>query len=328
MSGARLAVLDGWRGVSIALVLWGHLFPVGPKAWRLNEAVAGAGMAIFFILSGFLITSLLLKDDRIGAFLVRRLLRIVPLAWLAMVLSLAAQGEWNLLTAARHLTFTANWQPIALTEGTSHLWSLCVEMQFYMGMAMAVLVLRRQAFVLLPLMTLAVTLLRVLNHKYMVIDTQFRVDEILAGCCLALAFHKRPALLAGGLSRLPAWSMLALLIFSAHSASQWLNYLRPYLAMVMVGASLLAPASAWQTRVLSSKVLAYLATVSYALYVIHGGLRWTWLGTGDTLVKYLKRPLLLAATFVLAHISTFHFERHFNELARNWASRDNREPMA
>jgi hypothetical protein len=43
--------------------------------------------------------------------------------------------------------------------------------------------------------------------------------------------------------------------------------------------------------------LAYLAKLSYALYVIHGGLTSTWLGSGDTLVKYLKRPLLLAEVY-------------------------------
>lgn len=48
-----------------------------------------------------------------------------------------------------------------------------------------------------------------------------------------------------------------------------------------------------------------------ALYVVHGLLTATWLGSGDDLVKYLKRPLLLAATFGLAHLSTFYFEARF-----------------
>ena len=44
----RFQTLDGWRGVSILLVLVGHLFPLGPKSWQLNSAIAGCGMVIFF----------------------------------------------------------------------------------------------------------------------------------------------------------------------------------------------------------------------------------------------------------------------------------------
>ena len=67
MSTKRLDVLDGWRGLSILLVLLGHLFPLGPKAWQMNGAVAGTGMAIFFTLSGCLITSVLLKRPQCPA---------------------------------------------------------------------------------------------------------------------------------------------------------------------------------------------------------------------------------------------------------------------
>jgi len=55
--------------------------------------------------------------------------------------------------------------------------------------------------------------------------------------------------------------------------------------------------------------MMYVATTSYALYIIHGVLMSTWLGSGGTLVKYAKRPLLFALTFGLAHLSTFRFEQ-------------------
>ena len=42
---AHLGVLDGWRGISILLVLAAHLLPLGPKAWRLNETAGPMGMA-------------------------------------------------------------------------------------------------------------------------------------------------------------------------------------------------------------------------------------------------------------------------------------------
>jgi peptidoglycan/LPS O-acetylase OafA/YrhL len=62
---------------------------------------------------------------------------------------------------------------------------------------------------------------------------------------------------------------------------------------------------------MNSKILFYLASVSYALYVIHGGLRYTWLGEGEIMEKYIKRPLLFAVLFVLAHLSTFYYEKKF-----------------
>ena len=138
MSVKRLGVLDGWRGISILLVLLGHLFPMGLKAWALNGAVAGAGMAIFFTLSGFLITSVLLKGDTIRAFLIHRVMRIVPLAWLAMVLTLAFIGADAALYPP-HLLFYANlfptrWRAPAILEPVR------LEMQFYVAVALIVIV--------------------------------------------------------------------------------------------------------------------------------------------------------------------------------------------
>ena len=57
---ARLDALDGWRGVSILLILACHLLPLGPKSLQLNDMAGPMGMAIFFTLSGFLITRFLL----------------------------------------------------------------------------------------------------------------------------------------------------------------------------------------------------------------------------------------------------------------------------
>lgn len=79
-TGTHLAVLDGWRGISILAVLATHLLPLGPKPWGLNETFGPFGMALFFTLSGFLITRFLLHNDSITDFLIRRFFRVVPLA--------------------------------------------------------------------------------------------------------------------------------------------------------------------------------------------------------------------------------------------------------
>ncbi|MFZ2986723.1 acyltransferase family protein [Ideonella sp.] len=320
MTSNRYTGLDGWRGISIALVLIGHLFPVGPKSWQLNGAVAGTGMVVFFILSGFLITCLLLRDDHIGKFLVRRMMRVVPLAWLGVTFSLLGQQVDNFSIYWRHWAFIANWLPMALTSGTSHIWSLCVEMQFYVGAALLVGVFRKRAALLVPLLAIGTTMLRGIEEKTMVINTQYRVDEILAGCCLALWYTKWPESCAQWLSRVPFWPLAMLLLMSAHPTFGGLNYLRPYLAMVLIGVTLTGAGPTSVQTFLQNRILAYLASISFALYVIHGCLDWTWLATGDTFAKYLKRPLFLVVVFGLAHSSTFYFERYFIALGKRWTS--------
>ena len=54
----------------------------------------------------------------------------------------------------------------------------------------------------------------------------------------------------------------------------------------------------------------------YTIYVIHGILSNSWLGEGERLEKYLKRPLLLGITFALAHFSTFYYEKYWIKLGK------------
>ncbi len=69
-------------------------------------------------------------------------------------------------------------------------------------------------------------------------------------------------------------------------------------------------------RVAEHRATVWVATISYALYVIHGVLGNTWLGEGTKIVKYLKRPLLIGLTFLLAHLSTYRFEQPWIRFAK------------
>jgi peptidoglycan/LPS O-acetylase OafA/YrhL len=312
--GPHLAVLDGWRGLSILLVLAAHLLPLGPKAWKLNYSAGILGMALFFTLSGFLITRVLLRDPDVPRFLIRRCCRIVPLAWLYFVVALSLSGASALAWLA-HFLFYANFPPRQLVAPTLHLWSLCLEMQFYAGAALLVAALRLRGLWLLPALGLLFTALRAWHGIYASDISYYRVDEILAGCTLALVLHGRrgEALLA----RLPQLPLLALLVWSCLPQGGWLNYVRPYLAGLLVGATIVAP----HTRLaggLGQRSLVYLAVLSYALYVIHPLLAASWLGDGGLAEKYAKRPLLLLVLFALAHWSTHYFERWFIERGRLW----------
>jgi peptidoglycan/LPS O-acetylase OafA/YrhL len=236
MAASRLQVLDGWRGISISLVLLGHLFPLGPKHWEINSAIAASGMVIFFILSGFLITSLLLRDDHVGHFLIRRLMRIVPLAWVALVITLWWIGA-GASTYVRDLLFVANWEPMAFTYATGHFWSLCVEVQFYVGIATIVLLLGKRGLLILPALGLVVTIFRIVEHKPIAINTYFRIDEILAGCSLALLYHLYHAYATRIFSKLSPLVMLPFLLLSSHDSGGFILYLRPYIAMLAVGST-------------------------------------------------------------------------------------------
>ena len=304
----RFAMLDGWRATSILLVLAGHLLPLGPRWMELNAAVAASGMALFFILSGFLITRFLAETRALTVFFIRRFARIVPLAWVAIAVALPMAGASPYQWVA-NLFFFANLPPFGLADTAAHLWSLSLEMQFYVAIALFVGVFGQRALHALPLFCLAVTGARIATGTTISIVTWFRADEILAGGVLALTYAGWFGATAQRLvARTPVWIAVPLLFASAHPAFGPLMYLRPYLAMLTVG-STLYNAPALLRRVFETRAMAYVATTSYALYIIHGVLMSTWLGSGGTLVKYAKRPLLFALTFGLAHLSTFRFEQ-------------------
>lgn len=307
-STERFAALDGWRGISILLVLASHLLPLGPKNWQLNAAAGPLGMTLFFCLSGFLITNFLLHHSSVVDFMIRRLARILPLAWLGLAIALPMTNA-VLDTYLANFLFYANLPPFWLEHATSHYWSLCVEMQFYAGIAAIFTLFRTRGLLVLPALCLAITALRIVEVQPMSIVTWYRVDEILAGCTLALAINGRLGTrLVQFIARTNPYLVLALLFVSAHPDSGFFNYLRPYASAWLVGVTLLRP----ETRLvglLKHRWLAYVAHISYALYVIHPLLAASWLGQGDTvMVRYAKRPLLFAATFLLAHLSTFYYE--------------------
>jgi peptidoglycan/LPS O-acetylase OafA/YrhL len=322
VAGSRFSVLDGWRGISILLVLACHLLPLGPKPWQFNATAGVMGMAIFFTLSGFLITNFLLSNSSVVDFLIRRIFRIVPLAWLYMAIALFVMNSTSDFYITNFL-FIANWPPMWLGSANGHLWSLCVEVQFYVAIALLVVLMRNKWVVLIPFLCIAVTMYRVMNDVHVAINTYYRIDEILSGSILALIYSNR---LGNNLAKIPTPTGVAqillflLLALSCHPDAGFMNYFRPYLAAAMVGSTLLN----CRTRVaqiLNNRVLFYIATISYALYVVHPLLAQTWLGSGDTVIKYLKRPLLFAAIFLTAHISTFYYEKWWIAFGKTFAKK-------
>ncbi len=324
-SSTHLPVLDGWRGLSILMVLAAHMLPLGPKAWRMNESFGLFGMAIFFTLSGFLIVSTLLHRANVAQFLIRRCCRIVPLAWvllaIALLLVTVSGGTVSPGKYVSHFLFFVNLIPTELTTLTAHYWSLCMEMQFYGAIALVVLLFRQRGLMLLPLFLLLTTAFCLKNQVHTSVLTYYRIGEILSGGCLALVYAKR-------LGPLPLrflvwvnpWVLLSLFVLSCYPAFDAINYLRPYLAAALVGSTIAQPNTQFHP-LLRDRRLAYVATVSYALYLIHPLSMYGPMESGGTLVKYAKRPLALALSFGFAHLSTFHYEKFWIDFGKRWSNK-------
>jgi peptidoglycan/LPS O-acetylase OafA/YrhL len=193
--------------------------------------------------------------------------------------------------------------------------------QFYVGIAFVFWLLGLRGLMLIPVFCLAVTGYRMATGTEISIVTYLRIDEILAGGMLALLYEgKLGKLRLDALKLLNPYALVALLLICCHPDSGLANYLRPYVAASLVGFTLLERQSAVATN-LKTRWLTYVAAISYALYVVHPLLAHTWLGSGDTLVKYAKRPLLFVAIFLVAHLSTFHLEHRCIALGKRLSAR-------
>ena len=296
------------------------MLPIGPKILQFNGMFATAGMSLFFILSGFLIVSMLSRNTNVASFLVRRIFRIVPLAWAFLVVFLWFHGaDWAQWQS--NLLFYANLRPHYLLHDSTHFWSLCVEMQFYAAIALAVGLAGRKGLVLVPIVCALVTAARVSHGVPIATITWWRIDEILAGGCLALALQSPR--IAEAIARLPAFTpylVVPLLLASSHQELIAMNYARPYFAAFLIGSTILRTDDVLQ-RILCGRTLRYLAQISFALYVIHPVTKAGWMGEGDVAVRYTKRIGSLILCFLFAHFSTRYYEKYWIDLGHRLASK-------
>jgi peptidoglycan/LPS O-acetylase OafA/YrhL len=207
----RIPSLDGVRAVSICLVITAHLCGTAHSPnltwiWTFGD-IGNLGVRIFFVISGFLITTLLHREaDRTGryslfAFLCRRELRIVP-PFAAYVGAIALAGQLGILAidsgdVQSAVTFTSNFDA-RHSWYVGHLWSLSVEQQFYLAWPVLLVVVGLRRTFWLACAGLAVgPLTRVAVHV-LIPEWRWAVDEsfptvldTLASGCLLAALHER-----------------------------------------------------------------------------------------------------------------------------------------
>jgi peptidoglycan/LPS O-acetylase OafA/YrhL len=338
--------LDGMRGIAILAVIGFH-------AGFSFLSGGFFGVDIFFVLSGFLITSLLLKEyDKyeyinLKHFYLRRALRLLPaLILLLFIFTLASiiflnwqDARSNLLDAGIVLFYVANWARAFQIHGAGwlgHAWSLSIEEQFYILWPTLLIFLlkrvqsKRKIFYIIVLLAVLSWLLRLYlissgaltERIYNGLDT--RADSLLTGCALGvfLSSDILTAKLKDKLSKLLQYFYpMAILILIGVIISANLDGLYVYkwlLGLVEISTAFLILAifiseKSVLKRFLSIKPLVWIGSISYGLYLWHYPI--------FSLLWHLHQDSLILsvgipASFIIATCSYYFWERPFLKLKK------------
>jgi peptidoglycan/LPS O-acetylase OafA/YrhL len=345
--------LDGIRGLAILLVFVYHCSGLNHDLF-FDVYPGWAGVDLFFVLSGLLITGLLL-DSRgsqgyYSRFLVRRGLRILPLyyATLAVVfigIALGPAGGLKALlpsqvyfwTYTPNLLFAFQGWP-APTMMLNHFWSLGVEEQFYLfwPLPVALLNARQLAWTCVAGIVIAVAL-RCLHpvFPFAYVFTFARLDGLFLGALVALGLRHAPALLL----RARTWALwgglagLAVVVVRERSVDMTTP------TMITLGYTAIGALFAWLVSGafvqgsggdrlrgwLCRPWLRTLGTYAYGLYVFHNLLWWTvHLLLARKLAHmpggaFIAYAVFLAVLVVLVVASYHLFEQRFLRLKERWA---------
>ena len=348
----RLLGLDAVRGLAVLLVFVHntgvnsafHLGPIVRNGWM--------GVDLFFVLSGFLITRVLLKTKKSERyyknFYIRRCLRIWPLYFAALFLMFVIvpflrPSETHTMFAARsspwwaYPVFLQNFLVPVPTMATGLLgvtWSLAVEEQFYLAWPLVVRMcsetqLRRVALGVIGLSPV----LRVFLSMYKVniySNTFCRLDGLMAGSLLALFLSSgdfAPSrFVKGAWATLVVSGSLALLAGTLIGRSVQFS-LVAFAAVSFVYLSLFSRQS-WLQAFLANPLLIYTGTISYGIYLLEKiPLD---VGKGFHLDRHpiLIFPVTAACTYGLAALSWHLLERPFLKLKRLFVEADFSEVQA
>jgi len=348
--------LDGVRACAVFMVFVSHWIPwsyQGGFPWN------NFGVDLFFVLSGFLITDILLHGRRyleegeqglfltLRQFYVRRALRICPLYFVFLIgYALTAPTLVNELTPWLW-TYTLNLFRVLIDhnwEGPiSHLWSLSIEEQFYLVWPWVILLTPRRF--LLPVLLLSVAIgptakvilgLNEVSERAIRFFTLSRMDTLALGGLLAYAVH-RHGLLPISQSRLPGWLFWAgLPVFCVVvglravgiGSTNWM-ILELSAETLLCGWVVLRAAQGFPGllgRFLASAPLVYLGQISYGLYLLHKPIPSILQAYGiDTngIPAGIGFFLYAVLAILAASISWYLLERPINRLKRNFPYRVN-----
>lgn len=342
--------LDGLRACSIGIVLLSHfvsdrLFP------------GGFGVTVFFVISGFLVTRLLLaeykRNGRIDLpdFYARRVIRLYPViivyTLVAVSLVVLSRMPVNLLEPASALFYFANYYysylDLAGQRGGSMpfaiFWSLSVEEHFYATfpiLLVAAIGGARRLVALSLIVVAAVLAARIatawvrpdlLQSLVFYFQTQFRIDSLAVGVLLAVLCElpSRDAVLRM-LTRpwLVAASLLAILAcFTARDPwfRETVRYtVLSFAIMVLIANVVFSERYRFVNVLLNSRPATLVGRLSYSLYVWHLLVQLILGGVGFAASGMVQAPVGLALSFLLAAASYYGIERPCLTLRRRYGS--------
>jgi peptidoglycan/LPS O-acetylase OafA/YrhL len=297
VSHAYRAYLDGLRSIAVYLVL---LFHTG-LGWAKGGFI---GVDLFFVLSGFLVTTVLLDEIdrtgrlRVGRFYARRVRRLLPAAVVAVVLTAAAFTViWTVVRRAEivddaqsALLYFANWHFLAETgdyfatdvdkSPYLHFWSLAIEEQFYIVFPVLLVALSRlgRKALLTGLVAMLVLSLDAqlywaqlsANHAYY--GTEARLYQLLAGAVLAVAFQTWAVKIASRSAALVGLvGLVGLLVLGSGLvtvSASWRGIGAVLVSVLLIGGLTVAPGQPI-SRLLSRPLPVFLGRISYSTYLWH-----------------------------------------------------------
>lgn len=278
MSIQRIPSLDGLRAISITLVILSHLVKWKHVSLDVIGSYGALGVFVFFVLSGYLITNLLLREyERSGTvslrdFYIRRAFRILPAALVFLtVVSVLYWHEMRWFHIAAALLYVANMD---LTRPWifGHLWSLSIEEQFYLLWPFAVKKWYRNrtlivlcAFLATPIFQTALYAFRV--HNGMSASLPVYSSQLAIGCLLAIVGPRIP--------RIPGY--IALAMVAAFIFIPWYPAITPARTVFMLFvlgpilhvsvAGIVLHVIQVPYRVLNWSPVVWLGKISYSLYL-------------------------------------------------------------
>lgn len=335
--------LDGIRCLAVFAVLFHHF-------WNPTTYAGAIGVRLFFVLSGFLISGILIEAkadmqaqglrETLRVFYVRRALRIFPPFYLVLLIGFLAAVPEVRDPIWWHVTYTTNFHFVLqgyYDDWTAHLWSLAVEEQFYLVWPLAVLLLRRRwlvgatiAMILSAPLLRAIVLSVPLNGLSGYILPLAAADSLGCGALLALARETtwRSVLTRAGVVCFAALAIISLA--GVERYARWFYYIAfdtlMSLAFTWVIFSAYSGFRGAVGRFLEFAPVRYLGKISYGIYLYHG--------FAALLVARLAIPLnvpaqpgarqfvMLSAVTVVAALLSWHvYERLWLRLKESFAYR-------
>jgi peptidoglycan/LPS O-acetylase OafA/YrhL len=340
-SNIYLPGLNGLRTIAALSVVVSHItiaFPDFGLAYIGGWSFAAQGVTLFFTISGFLITYLLLleKDKQkisIGKFYMRRVLRIWPLYYLYLIISiiwLIAYSQFDAKTVLYYIFFCAN---LPFIFGGSllliaHLWSIGVEEQFYLLWPLFVKFTQKRMLLITFLIVIFLIALKfyaryILQNDLIKVFLDInRFECMLIGALGAMLFFSRNKLFNSIMSHISmqlfAWALLILIAFGE------INTPGPseHILMSLITLVLIIGQINSRNKIidLDSKLFDFLGKISYGLYVIHPLIIFLFskILSKFNINIYIKGliifPMIIFLTILLAHISYKYYERPFLRL--------------